>query len=83
MSIIQGVLVLWLLFSHLEIMINNEKTHLEQYETSVDFKKLGEVTLKETMAIPFYALVYKDSELKWEDKTTCKETNGDCFAYVS
>ena len=64
-------------------MLNYEKTHLEQFETSVGFKELGEVTLKETEAIPFYALVYKDSELKRENNSTCNETNGDCFKYVS
>ena len=57
-SILQMIVILWLLFNHLETMIDYGKTHFEQYDTSTDFESLGEIKFNDVKAIPFFTADY-------------------------
>ena len=60
-------------------MISKEEQIVNTLYNNIDLKKLGNVTLKEMGALPFFSLYYEKNYFPRYSMKYCEGTDGDCY----
>jgi hypothetical protein len=81
-SVLEFAVVLALFVKQIDIMVTYREQVIITIESDLDLNQLGSLTLDEMDTIPFFSVYYEQQELARNSSQMCKQTKGDCHAFV-